>query len=220
MGTTAMPTYSRPGFEDGGCMLMLRLKRRQRGLIGVLLVSLGLPLGGISAGATTTFQKTLAGPSIAAMYPSGLDWDGALNRIVVADTGRDRVDFYAPDGTKQGEFGIHGPADGQFDSPRDLAVDSQSSIYVADAGNNRIQKFDKFGNHLWTVGGIGSCQSCLNTPIGISWDAANQVVLVASTGQNLIKAFDANGTWKWKSPAGSTLGVTSPRETPSGMSPL
>ncbi|HTC80320.1 MAG TPA: NHL repeat-containing protein, partial [Acidimicrobiia bacterium] len=90
------------------------------------------------------------------------------------------------------------------------------SIYVADAGNNRIQKFDKFGNHLWTVGGIGSCQSCLNTPIGISWDAANQVVLVASTGQNLIKAFDANGTWKWKSPAGSTLGVTSPRDVVRG----
>ena len=95
---------------------MSRLRRRQRVVIGVLSVALGLPLGGIPAGATTTFQKTLAGPSIAEMYPSGVEWDGPLNRIVVADTGRDRIDFYAPNGTKQGEFGIHGPADGQFDS--------------------------------------------------------------------------------------------------------
>src|SRR2546425_9943525 len=185
VGTTAMPTYSRPGFEDGGCMLMLRLKRRKRGLIGVLLVSLGLPLGGISAGATTTFQKTLAGTSMAEMYPSGLDWDGAMNRIVVADTGRDRVDFYAPNGTKQGEFGIHGPADGQFDSPRDVAIDGQSSIYVADAGNNRVPKFDKSGTWQWTIGGTGTWPPCLNTPTCATPDAANHAVLGASTPPSL-----------------------------------
>ena len=35
------------------------------------------------------------------------------------------------------------------------------------------------------------CDACLNTPIGVTWDAANDVVLVASTGQDLIKAFNA-----------------------------
>ena len=32
---------------------------------------------------------------------------------------------------------------------------------------------------------------CLNTPIGVTWDPANDVLLVASTGQNLVKALRA-----------------------------
>jgi DNA-binding beta-propeller fold protein YncE len=179
------------------------------------LLALGLPLAG-PAGAQATFAQTLAGPSIAEMYPSGLEYDAGHDRIVVADTGRDRIDFYTLSGTKVSEFGIHGAQNGQFDSPRDVAVDGQSSIYVADAGNNRIQKFDQFGNHQWTVGGSGTCQTCLNTPIGVTWDSANQVLLVASTGQNLIKAYDSSGAWKWTSPSGPTLGVTSPRDVSRG----
>lgn len=183
--------------------------------VSAALVALGLPFAS-SAGAAATFVKTLAGPSVAEMYPSGLEWDAAMGRIVVADTGRDRILFYSTAGAKQGEFGNHGIGNGQFDSPRDVAVDGLSSIYVADAGNSRVQKFDKFGNHQWTIGGTGTCPTCLNTPIGVTWDAANQVVLVASTGQSLIKAFDATGAWKWTSPSGPTLGVTSPRDVSRG----
>ena len=36
----------------------------------------------------------------------------------------------------------------QFSSPRGVAVDSSGNIYVADTGNNRIQKFDENGNFL------------------------------------------------------------------------
>jgi DNA-binding beta-propeller fold protein YncE len=192
------------------------LKRRgPTAAIAVALLALGLPLGS-PAGAATAFVKTLAGPSVAAMYPSGLEFDASLNRIVTADTGRDRIIFYSPAGTKQGEFGAHGAANGQFSSPRDVAVDAESNIYVADASNNRIQKFGAAGNHLWTVGGTGTCPTCLNTPIGVTWDAFNSVVLVASTGQSLIKAFDTTGAWKWTSPTGPVLGVGSPRDVTRG----
>ncbi|HEY3240280.1 MAG TPA: NHL repeat-containing protein, partial [Acidimicrobiia bacterium] len=190
-------------------------RRRRAALTAVTLLALGLPPGS-PAGAAATFVKTLAGPSLAAMYPSGLEHDAPQSRIVVADTGRDRIIFYSPTGVKQGEFGTHGSGNGQFSSPRDVAIDGQSNIYVADASNNRVQKFDRFGNHQWTVGGTGTCPTCLNTPIGVTWDAANQVVLVASTGQNLIKAFDAAGAWKWTSPTGPTLGVTAPRDVTRG----
>jgi DNA-binding beta-propeller fold protein YncE len=163
------------------------------------------------------FVKTLAGPSIAAMYPSGFEWDATQDRIVVADTGRDRILFYDLDGSVQGGFGTSGSGDGEFSSPRDVAVDESGNIYVADAGNNRIEKYDPTGSTLeWTVGGTGTCDACLNTPIGVTWDSANDVLLVASTGQSLIKAFQADGSFAWKSPTGAAAGFASPRDVARG----
>jgi DNA-binding beta-propeller fold protein YncE len=114
--------------------------------------ALALIAGGVLAGAapaataaTPTYLSTLGGPSQAAMYPSGLDYDAANDRIVVADTGRDRVLFYSKAGAKLGGFGGHGTADGQFASPRDVAIDEAGNIYVADAENNRIQSFTAAG---------------------------------------------------------------------------
>ena len=38
-------------------------------------------------------------------------------------------------------LGSSGTGNGQFMSPSGIAVDSSNNVYVADAGNNRIQKF-------------------------------------------------------------------------------
>ena len=42
-------------------------------------------------------------------------------------------------------WGDIGSSDGQFDLPTYTAVDSSGNVYVADAGNHRIQKFDSDG---------------------------------------------------------------------------
>ena len=39
------------------------------------------------------------------------------------------------------QFGTAGKADGQFEHPTDVAISEEGEIYVADFGNNRIQKF-------------------------------------------------------------------------------
>jgi DNA-binding beta-propeller fold protein YncE len=189
-------------------------------VVGALSVFLVVVPG--SSAQAATFVKNIAGSSVAATYPSGAEWDDFDDRIVVADTGLDRVEFYtftlgatpaSGTYTKTGQFGQHGTANGQFDSPRDAAVDpSNGDIYVADAGNNRLQKFNRQGTWQWTVGGIGSCNPCLNTPIGVTFDAQNDVVLVASTGQSLIKAFTPAGVFAWKSPTGTSLGIGAPRD--------
>ena len=157
--------------------------------------------------------RTLAGPSVAAMYSSGFQYDATSNTLVIADTGLDRILRYSLTGTKISEFGSPGTADGEFQSPRDVAVDGAGNIYVADAENNRIQKFDSAGVWQWTRGTTGSCSDCLFTPIGITWDAANQVVLVSSSAQDRIKAWDANGVFKWTSP---DIGVNGPRDSARG----
>jgi DNA-binding beta-propeller fold protein YncE len=39
------------------------------------------------------------------------------------------------------KWGSSGASNGQFISPLGVAIDSSGKVYVADSGNNRIQKF-------------------------------------------------------------------------------
>jgi hypothetical protein len=48
-----------------------------------------------------------------------------------------------------GKWGSTGSGDGQFVNPAlGVASDSSNNIYLADWGNNRIQKFDSNGNFI------------------------------------------------------------------------
>lgn len=159
----------------------------------IVLACLGgalLPAAPSTADITKT--GTLAGPSLAAMYSSGGEYDPVNNRIVVADTGLDRVLFYTLAGTNPGGFGRFGDGPKAFDTPRDIAVDEQGRFYVADAANSAIKAYTANGEYRWTFTTYAS-QRRVNTPIGLSWDEANDVLLVASTGNGDVVQIDAAG---------------------------
>src|SRR6185295_19484474 len=63
-------------------------------------------------------------------------------------------------------WGTAGPGDGQFSTPRGIAVDPSGNVYVADAGgdtNGQIQKFDANGTFLARLGqNNGTAQGFLN----------------------------------------------------------
>jgi tripartite motif-containing protein 71 len=198
-----------------------------------VLAAASTSLTGLTAHAsamTATFKETLAGPSLAAMYPSGLIWDPSQSVLVVADTGDDKISVFNPSTCPKPDtskctptlsFGTFGSGNGQFDTPRDVAVDAASNIYVADAGNSRVEAFDKHGTFLWVAGGPGKCTGCLNVPIGISYDATTHEVLVADTGHSEIKAYGAVGTstpggFLWKSTIAGGDSIQSPREARRG----
>jgi tripartite motif-containing protein 71 len=201
---------------------------------------------GVTAQATgtltpPTFLKTLAGPSLAPMYPSGLIfapvWPGTTGgAVVVADTGYNRISVFDPTKcphpdntvcTPILQFGTRGSGPGQLDTPRDVAVDAADNIYVADAANSRLEAFTDTGAFLWLAGGAGKLASNLNVPIGISYDATTNEVLMADTGHSVVKAYAAvggvlasggfgpftAGQYIWKSPSGS---LKSPREARRG----
>lgn len=72
--------------------------------------------------------------------PLGL-WFDSVDRLLVADTGNDRVDFFsgvASGLAALGSYGSSGSGDGQFNHPSSVATAPGALIYVADAGNNRI----------------------------------------------------------------------------------
>jgi hypothetical protein len=53
----------------------------------------------------------------------------------------DRVQCFAADGKLLLGIGGTGKEPGQFARPHGMAMDSKGHLYVADAGNQRIQKF-------------------------------------------------------------------------------
>jgi DNA-binding beta-propeller fold protein YncE len=62
-------------------------------------------------------------------------------RLFVADADENWVKVLDMEGKALGRFGQKGSAPGQFNSPHMLCVDSHGAVYVADTGDNRVQKF-------------------------------------------------------------------------------
>lgn len=72
------------------------------------------------------------------------------DRIYITDTGNERVQVFAKDGTFLLAFGGFGQADGQFVEPTGIAIAPDGTVWVADSGNARLQQFDADGTWLAT----------------------------------------------------------------------
>ncbi len=74
------------------------------------------------------------------------------DRVYVADTNNDCVKVYGLDGSFLFKFGQLGSGNGEFCSPKGIAVDNNFGVvYVSDPGNDRVQRFDLDGNFLDAV---------------------------------------------------------------------
>lgn len=73
----------------------------------------------------------------------------ANDEIFVTDTGNERVQVFAPDGTFLRAFGGYGSEPGQLLEPVGIAIGPDNNVYVADSGNARLSVFAKDGTPLW-----------------------------------------------------------------------
>jgi hypothetical protein len=99
---------------------------------------------------------------------AGVAWDKSGN-IYVADgvatgVGNARVAKFDKDGHFIKSWGQRGTEPGQFNSLRGIALDAQGNVYVADAGNKRIQVFDGDGNSKAEIRDIGVPAAICITP--------------------------------------------------------
>ena len=92
-------------------------------------------------------------------------------------------------------WGNNGTTDGQFTTPRNVAVGPDDSIYVADTGNHRIQVFDKEGKFILKWGSQGTGQGQFNEPWGIAV-AENGSVFVTDTWNHRIQMFSSIGQFQ------------------------
>ena len=81
-----------------------------------------------------------------------------------------------------------GKASGEFNRPLGMAVDGQGNVYVADAGNSRIQKFDRSGQLVKAVGEAGKGRGQFNQPSDVALDAKGNVY-VADTWNHRVQKF-------------------------------
>jgi DNA-binding beta-propeller fold protein YncE len=128
---------------------------------------------------------------------------GQDGTIYVADTWNHRIQVFDNNGTflrMWGEFEQLPPAqEGKpngFWGPRDVAVDSQNNVYVADTGNKRIRVYDARGNLLRTIGQGGATVGQLNEPVGLAINPQTGELFVADTWNRRIDVFDLSGTYR------------------------
>jgi DNA-binding beta-propeller fold protein YncE len=89
-----------------------------------------------------------------------------------------------------GSFGSPGSGNGQFQSPRGVAIQQSSgNVFVADSGNGRVEKFSAGGSFLAAFG-----QGRLSFPTSIATDGMGKVY-VGDAGTNTVLKFDANGNF-------------------------
>lgn len=102
----------------------------------------GLKLAGVIG------ERKLGSASL--YFPTGIEID-ILGNIFVSDTGNDRVIKCDREGTFLAEVGGFGWDDGEFNRPAYIATDNGLNVYVVDAQNKRIQRFDHNLNFVSTI---------------------------------------------------------------------
>ncbi len=133
------------------------------------------------------------------------DWEGGkLSEIAVEDPGAttskpDEVAEREGGETEgqpeyQSSFGIRGVEEGQFIGPSGMALDGSGDLWVADSGNDRVEKYSPEGEYLASLGGSGSGEGKLLDPAAVAVDASGNV-WVADAGNSRVEEFGPGGSF-------------------------
>jgi sugar lactone lactonase YvrE len=95
------------------------------------------------------------------------------------------------------------PTDGLW-GPRDLAIDPDGNVYVADTGNKRVRVYDPNGVWLRDIGKGGSGDGQLDEPTGLAVHAGR--LYVADTWNRRIAVFGLDGIWQTNIPVRAWYG--------------
>jgi DNA-binding beta-propeller fold protein YncE len=125
--------------------------------------------------------------------PRGVAVDAA--RIYVADGGNHRVQIFdRATRTYLATLGTGwGSGNYQFDTPADVAVDSDGNVFVADARNHRVQKFNSSLEFVRTFGATGVPYLTdgyhHNQPVDVAVDDSGNIAIIEDwgRGERLIK---------------------------------
>ena len=89
-------------------------------------------------------------------------------------------------------IGTRGSEPGMLKNPRGVAVDGTGNFWIADTGNDRLQKFNRDGTLLKIIGRSGSKEGEFSSPSSVALTLKGNIV-VADTGNRRVQVFSAKG---------------------------
>lgn len=89
------------------------------------------------------------------------------------------------------QAGIAGSGNGQLNEPKGLATDSSGDLWVAEAGNNRIEELESDQHFKQKFGEEGSGNGKFNDPTGLA--VVGEDVYVAEAGNNRVQELSSSG---------------------------
>lgn len=92
------------------------------------------------------------------------------------------------------EWGSQGSGDGEFNDPYGVACDADGNVYVADTGNQRVQKFTSDGTFILKWGSAGSGEGEFMGPSGVACDAGGNVY-VTDRFNHRVQKFTSTGVF-------------------------
>lgn len=137
------------------------------------------------------------------------------DEIFVVDTGNERVQVFAPDGTFIRAWGGAGNEPNQFIEPVGIAIGPDGRVYVADSGNGRISVFQRDGTPMeqWPVDawqGQSYFEPYLafdNNGLLYATSSATGTVEVFDIEGNHLTSLTGTGTEQFQRPIGITQGA-------------
>ena len=110
----------------------------------------------------------------------------------------------AQDGRFLAKWGRAGGGDGEFNLPWGIDIDGQGDVYVADWGNNRIQKFNADGQFLMKFGSSGKEEGQFDHPTGVAVDQ-DEIIYVTDWGNERLQVFDPDSAFITQMTGDATL---------------
>ena len=188
------------------------------GAVGVMVP--GTMQTAVGSGEWTPVNDDVTAAQANLDLPSAVVVDGAGN-IYIADSAHNSVrEVYASGsnkglieticGSPTGQSGYSGDGghatDATLSNPQSIAIDGAGNLYIADTGNSAIRKIDAFSGNISSVvnheqtttagfsgDGGAATNALLNTPYGITVDAAGDLYVADSGNQRIREVTASNG---------------------------
>jgi len=148
------------------------------------------------------------------LKPTGIAWDAARHRFLVADTGHSRVVALDDTGRITLTFGGTGTGAGAMSSPVNLCIGPDGNIRVVDPILCKVQTFSPTGTFLSQFGAPGDTAGYFARPRGVAVDSDGNLY-VADALFNAVQVFDQAG--KLLLVAGAPGSVPGAFDMPAGL---
>jgi tripartite motif-containing protein 71 len=177
----------------------------------------------VSVDADTVYALRSASPSVIVFGPGGNQvrmWHAGSGSAIDVESGdvyvmggiSPFIRHYTRNGELISEWGGAGSGPGEFKSFGDLTLGLDSTLYVVDVGNRRVEKIKRDGVYLLEFGRQRLVDGIFSGPTDLDLDSRSNIY-VADTGNNRIQKFTPDGFYllKWGSGGGAEGEFNSPR---------